>query len=1014
MTRASWAFLVDSVPFTKAVRDGQTSLGGSESACLGLARALQSRGHDVHIFATKLTRDAVGLDAAGVTWHPFEAFQSFNQFIEFDVVVGLRMYGFFNAPIHARLKLLWNQDLLTSADVGKQIMAVAWNIDRIAYVSDYHRRQWEDIQPELAPLGWATKNGFDPSVVAHDVKKKPNRIIHISRPERGLAPLLAMWPALRARVPEATLQICRYASMYDGEGSNVRAMCLSFDDQVKAVNEAVGGIEYLGSLNKADLHKAIAAAAVMWYPGIAGFAETSCVAAIETQANGTPLVASLKGALPETAYPAFEAGHLIAGDAEKDEAYQQASINAVVSLLDGCRVSSFDYRKLQQAGRKHVEAYTFDAVAAEWEQRVDGWFRERYEANKLRIMQQLLHEDDHTAAMVVAHDLLQSGSTSPADYQRAQDARTFCARVIQGKEQGPADYAAHAIQNPLDEVKASGRLHTVAEMFKEAGCRRVLDIACGNGAGAIAIALANPDVHVVGIDYAAPNIEHAKAAAQAAGVGDRCDFHCSPIWNLEEDQPNAHDGTALLEDLAEEPDSGPFDGLFVGEFVEHVADCARLVDWLEGFLAADAFCVYTCPIGPFGELVPLGQPIQRGHVHCFKSDDVANVWGKKHAFGADYFGIGQSPRFAPLGHWLIHYRTRPEVAAGERDYVTRAMRTRPLQKLSVGLIAKDAETDLARCLASVWHVADEIVVGDTGSTDTTKAIAERYGARVIDIDGPFEQLEGFSGARNDVLEACTGDWFLWIDADEQLVPAHLLRRYLESAVYHGYILHQQHLYLDRPSSYDIPVRLFRRRPDIRFYGCIHEQPQMGDANTDILPTLETFDIVVAHTGYLTEDVRREKMLHRNLPLLHRDQQVFADRELGKVLVLRDYVNLSDYDRESQGGQMTAKAQRGYAQAIRIFTAHFDDPAHKFHAIARPYYEAALRHLGIGWEVEVALAGAPGAGLGPKKAKPDRIWVRDGAELERYVIWKTAQATTRMRDVAIKTDPFTLPVLPVTA
>ena len=30
----SWAFLVDSVPFSKAVRDGETSLGGSESACL--------------------------------------------------------------------------------------------------------------------------------------------------------------------------------------------------------------------------------------------------------------------------------------------------------------------------------------------------------------------------------------------------------------------------------------------------------------------------------------------------------------------------------------------------------------------------------------------------------------------------------------------------------------------------------------------------------------------------------------------------------------------------------------------------------------------------------------------------------------------------------------------------------------------------------------------------------------------------------------------------------------------
>ena len=31
----------------------------------------------------------------------------------------------------------------------------------------------------------------------------------------------------------------------------------------------------------------------------------------------------------------------------------------------------------------------------------------------------------------------------------------------------------------------------------------------------------------------------------------------------------------------------------------------------------------------------------------------------------------------------------------------------------------DAENDPARCLASVWHIADEILIGDTGSTDTT-------------------------------------------------------------------------------------------------------------------------------------------------------------------------------------------------------------------------------------------------------------------------------------------------------
>jgi glycosyltransferase involved in cell wall biosynthesis len=71
------------------------------------------------------------------------------------------------------------------------------------------------------------------------------------------------------------------------------------------------------------------------------------------------------------------------------------------------------------------------------------------------------------------------------------------------------------------------------------------------------------------------------------------------------------------------------------------------------------------------------------------------------------------------------------VATGRSD--DRIRKTRPLQKLSVGMIVKDAENDLGRCLATIYKVADEIVIGDTGSTDTTKQIAASYGARVLDL-----------------------------------------------------------------------------------------------------------------------------------------------------------------------------------------------------------------------------------------------------------------------------------------
>src|SRR4029077_9637884 len=275
--RVTWAFVIDSVEFTKAVRDGETSLGGSESACLGLARALAARGHDVHIFTTQLAQDAVGRDEAGCLWHPLAGVVPMNQFIEWDVVVALRWFAFFAMhPVYARLRLLWNQDLLVPGGMVAGVMSVAWAFDKLVYVSDYHRAQWEDLEPTISGHGWVTRNGYHPDHLPATFTKDPNRIIHISRPERGLKPILAMWPKLREQHPRATLQICRYSSMYDQGPGSWSDTCKQFDQAVAQVNAQVGGIEYLGELHKRQLYQAIANAAVMWYPGVATFAETSC------------------------------------------------------------------------------------------------------------------------------------------------------------------------------------------------------------------------------------------------------------------------------------------------------------------------------------------------------------------------------------------------------------------------------------------------------------------------------------------------------------------------------------------------------------------------------------------------------------------------------------------------------------------------------------------------------------------------------------------------------------------
>jgi glycosyltransferase involved in cell wall biosynthesis/2-polyprenyl-3-methyl-5-hydroxy-6-metoxy-1,4-benzoquinol methylase len=1010
----SWAFLVDSVPFTKAVVAGETSLGGSESACLGVARALAAKGDDVHLFVTKLDDDAYGRDATGLVWHPLDEFSPMNQFVEWDVVVGLRMYPFFQYPVHARMRILWNQDLLPPKQAGA-VMSVAWNLDQSLYVSEYHRQQWEDIVPEIKSIGAVTRNGFDPQHVPTDAVKDPNTIIHISRPERGLGPILKMWPELRKRNPNAVLKLCRYSSMYDAKGWG--KICQSYDDWAAAVHEQVGGLVWLGELNKAQLYQEIAKAAVMWYPGIANFAETSCIAAVEAQACGTPFVGSLRGALPET----VPAGVLIEGDAERDEAYHEASISAVLSVMDDCKRNAVAYRDVVAYGRKHIESYTYDAIAAEWDAQIDAWFANRYENNKLGVLRGLMHEEDSTAAQIVARDVIHDDPTTVPgrseggwgvasgdvkDLSKAvrESARALaqCDRIIHGETCGPEEYARHAIPDTVYEIENTGRFKDCARYFEKA--TRLLDVACGNGAGALTFAQQFPDLHVVGIDYSEENIARAKQAAETLGLSERCQFYTAKVWDFENGCP--------VRDLESHPGLYPFDfdAMFVGEFVEHVADCATLIDWLETFCKDGAAVVYTCPVGPFIELAGRDMPRLFTHVHHFKHDDVRTVWGKKANCKADFCSVGVTTRSIPVGHWLIHYTTAKDRPARSRDYATRIQRQRPYPKLSVGMIVKNAEADIHRCLSSVWDIADEIVIGDTGSTDRTKELAAEYGATVLDLPDVMQEPEGFSGSRNKVLEACSGDWFLWIDADEQLTYPNKVRRYIGGEVYHGFVIHQTHLMLDAHRHSDKPVRLFRNDGRVKFYGCIHEQPQRDHVNGDIHPSFLISsenpgeDLPqIAHLGYLTESIRRNKMHTRNLPLLVRDQQVFPERELGKVLVLRDYVTISDEDC-SNAGFLTEKAGEGYARAIRMFIDYFDDPDNKYHSVARPFYESALKRLGHGTEVEFSVAGKFG-GLKDARAKPSRIWVRDMDEYERYLTWKIKDAGKPMRDEPYKTVPL---------
>jgi len=86
--------------------------------------------------------------------------------------------------------------------------------------------------------------------------------------------------------------------------------------------------------------------------------------------------------------------------------------------------------------------------------------------------------------------------------------------------------------------------------------------------------------------------------------------------------------------------------------------------------------------------------------------------------------------------------------------------------ISLAMVVKDGGQFLTPLLMEAKRWVDEIIIGDTGSTDNSKDIALAAGAKVIDITWQ----DDFSTARNEVLRECSYNWILSIDTDEQIAP----------------------------------------------------------------------------------------------------------------------------------------------------------------------------------------------------------------------------------------------------
>jgi len=190
-------------------------------------------------------------------------------------------------------------------------------------------------------------------------------------------------------------------------------------------------------------------------------------------------------------------------------------------------------------------------------------------------------------------------------------------------------------------------------------------------------------------------------------------------------------------------------------------------------------------------------------------------------------------------------------------------------KISACYIVKNEARELKISIESLKKFVDEIVVVDTGSTDDTVKVAKKFGAKIFYC----EWNDDFSAPRNLALKKCSGDWIIFLDADEfftpetaKNIPAVIER--VEQFKQNAILVQRVNIDTDdgnKIQSTDFSVRIMKNRNDLHYVGKIHEELRLGEKILSEVVTCPPDILKIYHTGYKTS-INKLKA-ERNLKLL---------------------------------------------------------------------------------------------------------------------------------------------------
>lgn len=182
---------------------------------------------------------------------------------------------------------------------------------------------------------------------------KQHKLFYASSYDRGLDILLDMWPTIKAKYPDATLDICYGWELYDlGFANNPERM--AWKEKINAKMKQPGIIHH-GRVGKEDLAKVRQSCGIWAYPTY--FAEINCITALDAQADGLVPVTMDDFALSET----VGSGIKIKGDIYDYEAKKEY-LESLIKIMGDEKL----WKQESEKAREFAKNYSWDLIADLW------------------------------------------------------------------------------------------------------------------------------------------------------------------------------------------------------------------------------------------------------------------------------------------------------------------------------------------------------------------------------------------------------------------------------------------------------------------------------------------------------------------------------------------------------------------------------------------------------------------------------------------------------------------------